>query len=482
LKIKPRTVPRPCPRTLFAGGLVLLMIGIFHSRTAESIGYLNLSSREPLFIGDEPKYLRMTYSLAKDGDVDLSDLIVTPEEKIKIQEEAKRIGSHGFADLYVVGVHGGIYPIHLPGFPAFIALPFKVDYHRSPPDPKKSSGGLPFLPQEMAAVRIWLLASAALIIWLLFRLLDHILKSLLLAGISLILFILWSPFPGYAFQMYPEMTAALCSLLAFNAFFVPFSRRWMNDIALVAGISALPWLHQRYIPLAAGLFLGLIIFRKRARMTAKRIMFLGLCLAVLSVPYFYYFYSITGNPSPMSPTKMAFGGSFASWKILPLGFFGQVFHREWGMLWAYPWFILVLFGLYVGFRKERSTAWALVTVLGPYYLMCSAAMPWTGIAYPPGRFLVAVFPFFAVFAGFAVRDLIFRPRAARFLVLGVWLVLIALNEAFTFAKFDFGLRDLTGRELGRIAVVLALLISFYGGLFLSEKSFRRKEAAQNVPG
>jgi hypothetical protein len=463
------------PRTIFSGAIILGLLLIFQVRVVKTDGYRNLMSSEPGYGGDEPRYLRMAYSLVKDGDLDLKDLVTFPEERKKIEDEARRLGSHGFAGAYVVGVNGGIYSFHMPGFSAFIAPAFRYDVRHSRPDPLIASSTLPFLPSEMTATRLWLTAAAFLTILLLFRLMDHFFKSLLLAGAGLLLFILWSPFPGYAFQMYPEMTGALFALLAFNALAFPFPKRWMNDISLVVGISALPWLHQRFIPLAAGLALGLVLFPERTRMTPKRLVLLGLCFLVMSLPYFYYFHSITGNPLPTSLVQKAYGGTFAHWNILPLGFFGNLFHGQWGMLWAYPWFVLVLFGLYQALASERKNALLLLTPAVPYYLMCSAASPWFGAAVPPGRFLVALFPFLVIFAVFAVRDLVRRPNFRRLWPYAFWGGVIGLNLTFKFERFDVPFKNLSGRDLGLLGICGALILAFYLSLFLNEKFASRRD-------
>ena len=405
------------------GGLLLLLC----FRLAETEGYLNMSSRDPLFTGDEPKYLRMTHSLMKTGGVDLMNLITRPEEREPIREDARKKGSFGFADLYVVGVNGGIYSLHMPGFPAFILPAYALDSRVSPPSPQQASTPFFYLPEDLVAVRLWLMAVAMGILLLLFRLLDNILRSLVFTGIGLLLLVLASPFPDYVLQLYPETTATFFSLLALNAAIFPFRRKWVNDLLLVVGIGALPWFHQRYIPLGFGLFCAFLIFRHRSMAGPKKIVGLGLSYLLLSLPYFYYFYSITGSPSPLSPVQKAFGGTFARWDTLLLGFIGQVFHFKWGLLWVYPWFLLFLFGVYQGLKTDRKISLALLAALAPYYLMCSAAVPWNGVSYPPGRFLVAAFPIFIVFAMMFLRDVLRRPSRPRLVICGVWVLALGLR-------------------------------------------------------
>ncbi len=456
------------PRKIYIGLLAVLIILVFDIKATRTIGYQNLESRDPLFIGDEPKYLRMAYSLTKDGDLDLSDLVATPEEKKEIQSEARRLGSHRFAHLYVVSRNGGIYCIHMPGFSAFIWPAFSLDSRRYPPDPSKPIPDLPFLPQELPATKLWLLATAVLTILLLIRLLDNVFRSLFLVGVCLLFFILKSPFPNYAYLLYPEATATFFSLLAFNAILFPFRRKWVNDIFLVIGISALPWLHQRYILLALGLFLAFLFSLRRTKAAMKRLTVLCLSFVVLSIPYFYYFYSITGNPSPLSVQK-AYGQSFAQLHILPLGFFGQMFSKDWGLLWAYPWIILFFFGLYWAMKTVRKLALTHLFAYVPYYLICSAGVPWNGAAYPVGRLLVATLPLYLVFSGIALQNLFRNLSVFRVILYGTWLLVVILNNATGFVSLDFGFNSLTAQEFLRMAICVVFLLLFYLSLFLSDK-------------
>jgi hypothetical protein len=460
--------PVPSPRKIYIVLLAVLIILVFDIKAARTFGYQNLESRDPPFIGDEPKYLRMAYSLTKDGDLDLSDLIVTPEEKKEIQAEARRLGSHRFTDLYVVSRNGGIYCLHMPGFSAFIWPAFSLDSRHYPPDPMKPSPELPFLPQELPATKLWLLATAVLTILLLIRLLDNVFRSLVLVGVCLLFFILKSPFPDYAFLLYPEATATFFSLLAFNAILFPFRRKWVNDVFLVIGISALPWLHQRYILLAFGLFLAFLFSLRWTKAALKRLAVLCLSFVVLSIPYFYYFYSITGNPSPFSIQK-AYGQAYAQLNILPLGFFGQMFSGNWGLLWVYPWIILFFFGIYWAMKTTRKLALTHLIVYVPYYLICSAAVPWNGAAYPVGRFLVATLPFYLVFSGIALQNLLRNLSLFRVILYGAWFLVIILNKATGFVSLDFGFSFLTPQEFLRMAICVVFLLLFYLSLFLSDK-------------
>jgi hypothetical protein len=456
-------------RKIFLAFFAVSALCLFIARSVNTFGYLNLTSQNPLFSGDEPKYLRMAYSLTKDGDVDLSDLIVTPQEREQIRAEALRRGSFGFAGIYVVGRDGRIYGLHLPGIAAFLWPAFALDSRRFPPDPTKSPKELFFLPQELNATRLWLMVTAFLTLLLAIRFLDKIFRCLFLEVVLILFWVLNSPFPDYSYLIYPEAVSTLFFLLTLNAILFPYRRRWLNDAFIVAGISALPWLHQRYIPAALGLFLVFLLNSRWTRPGRKRLAVLCAGFVLTSLPYLYYFYSITGNPSPLSPQLAAIGGVFARTRTLPLGFFGQIFSRDWGLLWFSPWLIFVMIGFYRTFKTDRSIALSLSIILVPYYLMCSAASPWNASTYPPGRFLEPLLPLLLVFAGFALRDLFRRFSIPRLVVYGGWLLAVLLNAKTGWLNLDFGFSTVNSREFLRMGICFFLLLVLYLSLYASDK-------------
>lgn len=91
-------------------------------------------------------------------------------------------------------------------------------------------------------------------------------------------------------------------------------------------------------------------------------------LFIVSLPYLYYFYFITGNPLPNSMHSF-YGRSFLRIDKLPLGFFGHLFDRSVGMIWVFPWTVFSLIGIYWGLKIDRKKVIPLLVVFFPYYLM-----------------------------------------------------------------------------------------------------------------
>ncbi len=381
---------------------VLLVIAVFLKINNEGVFRRFLTTRE--FTGDENKYMRMVQSLAADGDLNLSNLWLEKGEMKEVWKKILSSESRRFGDFYFLAVNGGIYALHMPGV-AFLLLPaYKFDSIVYPNDPENSPVGLPFLPGKLLFTSVWLAALLTLNFALFFRLTDHLFSSAFLAVLIFFFLIDHSPFPYYSFTVFPGCSAAFFFLLGLNCILFPFRRRNINDCLLVLGIAFLPWLHQRFIPLSGGLFLAFLINKRGYGSSRKRVLLVSLALVVLSLPYFYYFYSLTGNPSPFS-TSEYFGRIHFSPKVIPVGFFELLFSPSQGSIWRYRWMILSFFGMYWAFKKDKKVTLSFLLPALLYYFVCSGSTILGGGASPPGRFLLPLFPIFLIFVGFVFQDL-----------------------------------------------------------------------------
>ena len=385
----------PSPKKAVKVLLFLFLSLILLNQSINNIAFPRFAS-DRTFGGDEPKYFRMVDSLMEDGDLDLSNLWESDEKRGDVEEGPNKNVLQG---LYFVGRNGGIYPLHMPGL-AFLMLPaYVLDATVFPNDSDRSPEYLPFLPFRLRFTRLFLLGMALLTLFLLFRLLGFFIKSLFLTTSLLILFILNSPFLSFSYSIYPAALATFLCLLVMNSIFCPFKKRFLNILFIIVGIGYLPWLHQRYILLSLGLFLSFLLSRKSRKIPWMEIFIIIFALLILTLPYFYYFYSLTGDPSPLSTSKLH-GKVYARWNTMLLGFFGSFFPPTKGFLWSYPWVILFFFGIYWGFKKEKKLTLKLLLLFLPYYFICSAAIPW-GFN---NRFLLPVFPVFLILSGMTILD------------------------------------------------------------------------------
>ncbi|MDH7511370.1 MAG: hypothetical protein QHH14_00280 [Clostridiales bacterium] len=459
---------------------VLFIAAVFLDINNENVFRRFLTTRE--FTGDENKYMRMVQSLAADGDLDLSNLWFEKGEMREVWKKILSSESRQFGDFYFLAVNGGIYALHMPGV-AFLLLPaYKLDSIVFPNDPKSSPVGLPFLPRKLLFTFLWLAALMTLNFGLLFRLTDHLFKSAFLAVLIFFFLIYHSPFPTYSFTVFPGCSAAFFFLLALNCILFPFRMRKINDCLLVLGTVFLPWLHQRFIPLSGGLFLAFVINNKGYGSSRKRLLLVSLALIVLSLPYFYYFYSLTGNPSPFS-TSEYFGRVHFSPKVIPLGFFGLLFSPSQGSIWRYRWMILFFFGMYWAFKKDKKVTSSLLVPALLYYLVCAGSTILGGGASPPGRFLLPLFPIFLIFVGFVFQDLLKQFSYSKLAFYVVFLSLFFFSKrmllfhfADRYAKPPFYNYIFTEPvDLGWIIESVAIISMIFLLIFLSDRFlFARK--------
>jgi hypothetical protein len=429
------------------------------------------------FHGDEPKYMRMIHSLAKYGSLDLSNIWGSKEEMEKVKKEIIESGSKRFGDFYIIGVNGGIYPMHMPGLALLLAPGYLLDSILYTNVPGKAPASLPFLPLSLYFTRLSLIALSILTLLLLFRMLYHQFENLFFVSVLLVLFLLNSPFSGYSSQVYPSVPATLFCLLALNSILRPFKNKGLNDLFIIVGIGFLPWFHQRFIFLSLGLFLGFLIVRENARISFKRVFVISLILIILSLSYFYYFYFITGNPSPLSISKL-FGKVYARANIIPLGFFGNFFSRTSSVIWTYPWIILFFFGIYWGFKKDWRLTVVLLIISIPYYLMCSAAVSWNGVVQPVGRYLVPLFPVFLIFAGKTIQDIFEKFSYPKLFFYMGYILLIFLNKKIWFINFNFSYTYIEHADLiwiikSTIIIFFLYLSIFFGDKFLFPRNSRK---------
>jgi len=456
-------------RKILVGAVVFLLLIVLAHSVVHKFHFERFSIHM-LFSGDEPKYLRMAYSLATDLDLDVSDEFVVPEGLEQVKKQILSSGSRVFGDSAVIGVDGKIYHIYMPGLSMLIFPLLKLDMliYPSVTDPNNPFAYLKEFPAKLMLTRLGLLLLGILTFLLLARLIYRLFNSLILLALLLILFIYSSPVPDFIFQLYPEVPACLLTLLVLNTLLFPFKNRFVNGLLTILGIGFLPWLHQRFIFIAFGLYITLMINEIFYRKNYKRSLLLSLFLFITSLPYFYYFYSITGSPMPTSIHALH-GSTFTRFSMFPLGFFGHFFDYTVGMLWIFPWTVLALIGIYHGFKLERKRAAMLLIISVPYYLFSCTHIAWHGMVKQPGRYLVAIFPLLLIFFAYTMKRFSKRPTYFHlFLYIGLLTVAI-LNRKIWFLIFGFGGSYITHYHFVKIIQCISIFIIVFFFTFVSEK-------------
>lgn len=394
------------------------------------------------FTGDEVYYLRMVQTLATDGNLelsnlwDLSDIWKKPGYEEQIPEGVRPADQLLKYGLNFTGKNGGTYCLHLPGMSALLLPTYIMDSKLHPNNPAKDPPRLPLLPQKLYLTRILLALIGVSILFLLYRLLSGLFDSIFVVMALILLLIFNSPFSGYIFQVVPELWATFFLLIGLNVLLRPLKKAWVNIFMMVVSIGCLPWLHQRHAALALGLFMAYILFRHKEEDFFKQTLVLVLCLLIIGCIYLHYFYAISGDPSPLAPSRLH-GRAYSSLANLPLGFFGNFFHPVAGCIWHYPWTVLFFFGIYWGFKKDPLLTLTILLVFLPYFLMASTSVTWGGATWPRNRYMVALYPIFLLFSGFTLRNLFQEFSYSKLIYYLGLFSFIFLNRKFWFMYFPF---------------------------------------------
>lgn len=454
---------------------------IWASTTPGSLVRDRYLAENKCFEGDEPSYLRMAHSLLVYGTLDLTSFLLdlNPFVTQKTVDALRAKGSSRAGNLLIFSRNGGIHSLHMPGVSLLILAPYAADAALAPANPAAGRPtGRSYLPQRMPFTFILLLTVALLNIHLLLRLLLHHFPDPLIGALLTILFILNSPFLGFSFKIYPECFALLLTLLGLNGILFPFRGTVFNMAAVAAGIGLMPWLHQRFIFLSAGLWLLFVLTEHRRNGGPRKILALSGILALMGIAYLGYFSYVTGSPSPLSTSRL-YGRAYFKLETLPSGCLGYLFSRPYGIVWVYPWLAFFIFGIYRVFRDKPKQAARLLVAFLPYYLLASCAIQYQ-VTKPEGRYLLATFPIMMIFSGYALSQLTGHLSWRRGLFYTLFLALILLNRFTWFIDIGFHYRI---RHLGdwwQVAKSAALTAVMILSLHYSEQFWFRPDKRDNL--
>lgn len=222
--------------------------------------------------GNEPKYLRMALALGHRLTLDV-DRIDEPMERLPVEPllasapralaklgaealamssslpeafSAKAIRASRVARQTIRGKDGGVYHVLAPGPSLLLAPTLRIDRWLNLAWGTPGRLGLSLL--------VWNALAAALVAALFVLLRDATRRPGLAAALAGF-FALVPPLVFYSFQFYPELPGALVLALVLRTLL--FEERWSTRKLASLGLllAALPWLHQKFLPLWAVLAL-----------------------------------------------------------------------------------------------------------------------------------------------------------------------------------------------------------------------------------
>lgn len=215
-----------------------------------SLGAFARASTGARTTADEPQYLMTALSLARDGDLDVANQRAAGDYRpfhavgLPLQEAIQSDGSR-------ISPHNVL-------LPAFVALPTAFGGWLG------AKLALAIVAGGLAALTLWVAETR-----------FGVRRGIALAAVMAVS--TSAPLAIYATQVYPEILAAFAVTAAIAIVTVDRPRR-RDVLALVAAVSALPWLSVKYAPVA--LAVGVVAL---ARWRSHRAMFVSTAIASAAV-------------------------------------------------------------------------------------------------------------------------------------------------------------------------------------------------------
>lgn len=339
-----------------------------------------LTQRGVALVGDEPHYLAISQSLARDGDLNVFNQYF--RDGFKEFLHVKKLAAHG---TWGKG-YKKIYSYHLPGISLTLAPFFFVKL--SP-------------PLFYFLLRSYLGLFAALLAVLVYLFCLRLWRSRSLAFFTTVVFSLTVPVFFYSFHIFPEVQAMLLILSAL--YLLLFKANSQNSNCLWAGLllgSTIFW-GVKYALFIYPISLGFLVFwlwKKKFRQALLLIVF----PLLFQTLFFYYLYSAYGNFSPnsvyygmLSPEQ---SGAFYDtilkkitlnmrWETLLDYFFDQ---RD-GLLLYNPFYFFAFPGLLLALKNFKRYRLHLLIALPAVLFVLNHAFSTIRPGYcPQGRYLTPV--------------------------------------------------------------------------------------------
>ncbi len=353
--------PRRAPWVASAAGLALFATAAW--RVAPSVPG-----------GDEPHYLIITQSLLCDFDLKI-------ENNHQRRDYAPYFPAGELKPDYLQrGRDGQIYSVHAPGLPALVAPAF-------------AAAGYP-------GVKAFLLLASALGAGLVWTLAFRVSGDAGAAWFGWAAVCLSPSWIFHTFTVYPDgigavlLLAAVSMLAKLHRGADPEGPRGRTLALTGAALALLPWLHTRFVLLAAPLGLVLaarLVGRYGWRAGGRAAAVLFTVPALSAAGWFAFFYVIYGTISPLAPYGTFFRTQ-ASWAFVTSGIGGLLFDQQFGLLPYAPVLAAAAVGLGRLARdaRERRVAVELLLVMVPYLVSVTHFRMWWAGWSAPARFFVPV--------------------------------------------------------------------------------------------
>lgn len=367
-----------------------------------------LAGPRPVPSGDEPSYLMIARSLASDCDIVMDNNYQ--------QKEYRYFGVDYYQAFTHLGKDGLNYPHHSIGLGLFLAPLAALA-------PKLGSSAIVFLLRMAAA-----LIAAALFVEI-YRLCLAVTEderwSLIVCYLASATVPLWF----YASELYPEMLAGLCGIVAFKAMALPGQRSRLNVLQAGTALGFLPWLGIKYLAIMAGIGVSGAVYAIRSPSGRRRIGYWFAPSAFSMAIFLVFLYQLYGNISPTSiytgVSDGAKGGGLFLDSIvtaeslgrklitlLNLGW-GLLLEQRMGLVFLAPFYLCLIPGVIVHLKRNLNLTILLLIPGLAHLTVYGLENNWGGYC-PPNRPIVTALPFVMPLVVVGLRS-IGSSRAGRWL-------------------------------------------------------------------
>lgn len=336
---------------------------------------------------DEPQYLLSALSLGRQGDLDISD---------EIASEAYRRFHRADLDRQTIPVDaaGRQFSPHDPLLPAILAVPMRI-------------GGWVGARLAMAAMAAMLSVVTA---WTAIRRFAvRVPVAVFVTGA----FACTAPLATYGTQIYPEVPAALATVVAVALASGPLNRRAL--VAMTIALTALPWLSVKYTPVAAAVCaVALWRLRDRWRVALAVLVAVGSCAAAYLLVHrrIYGGWTVYASGDYFSETgELSVIGRSPDYAGRSRRLVGLLVDRTFGLgVWMPGWFVLpVAVGAVLRSRRDALAPLLLPAAIG-WLVATFVALTMHGWWWP-GRQLVVILPLLVIVVAIAADGLVAKLRS-----------------------------------------------------------------------
>jgi hypothetical protein len=382
--------------------------------------------------GDEPHYLLRTHSLYVDQDFD-------PVNNYA-QEDWRRFYDGDELNPHLVPYRDRLVPLH-----PTLGVPLAIL-------PAYAIGGL-------LAVHIWLCFLLSLAMVALYQSMRGAVSRPIALSVILISGLCY-PLIYYSNQIYPD-TLAFCLVAVALALIMPPTTQHMRLKAVVLGVvlGSLPHLHIKLVPLTVFLYL---FFLWNYRSVWRTALGWSSVPATLMAGLWFFWLSVVYGELSADIFTTSYADEFIGSPLA--GVLGLFFDQAHGLMFYAPIYMLVFWGVWVGWRTPhlRSTTIALVAVYMSHHLLVGTWWDWIGGLSAVPRSIIAVLPLLIVLMAYASDDLWRRrqllPPLVLVLVTAAITLLVLQNKLLS---YGFGqTSNALLREYFRMPELAAWLPSF----------------------